>query len=243
MKILLVGNGRIPVTLYGGTQRVIWGLGRELVKAGHKVTYLTGAGSICDFAKTLPLDLEKPIHTQIPADIDIIHFHVLLPGLEKLQVPYVITMHGNINFDHAFDLNTIFISKNHAARFGSDCFVHNGLAWEEYTAPSFTASRDSFHFLGKAAWKIKNVQGAIDIIKKTKAESLRVLGGVRFNLKMGVRFTLTPRARFYGMVGGRDKDLLLNRSKGLISPVRWHEPFGLSTIESLFYGCPVFATP
>jgi len=29
----------------------------------------------------------------------------------------------------------------------------------------------------------------------------------------------------------------------LIFPVRWHEPFGLAIIESLYYGCPVFGTP
>ncbi len=45
------------------------------------------------------------------------------------------------------------------------------------------------------------------------------------------------------MVGGQEKDLLLNGSKGLIFPVRWNEPFGLAIIESLFYGCPVFGTP
>ena len=36
---------------------------------------------------------------------------------------------------------------------------------------------------------------------------------------------------------------LLNASRGLIFPVRWHEPFGLAVIESLYFGCPVFATP
>jgi glycosyltransferase involved in cell wall biosynthesis len=25
--------------------------------------------------------------------------------------------------------------------------------------------------------------------------------------------------------------------------VRWHEPFGLALIESLYFGCPVFGTP
>jgi len=33
------------------------------------------------------------------------------------------------------------------------------------------------------------------------------------------------------------------KSKGLIFPVRWNEPFGLALIESLFAGCPVFGTP
>lgn len=45
------------------------------------------------------------------------------------------------------------------------------------------------------------------------------------------------------MVGGSEKTGLLNASRGMIFPVRWHEPFGLAVIESLYFGCPVFATP
>ena len=45
------------------------------------------------------------------------------------------------------------------------------------------------------------------------------------------------------MVGGAQKMQLLNASNGLIFPVRWHEPFGLAVIESLYFGCPVFSTP
>ena len=45
------------------------------------------------------------------------------------------------------------------------------------------------------------------------------------------------------MVGGENKFKLLRASSGLIFPVRWHEPFGLAIIESLYFGCPVFAIP
>jgi glycosyltransferase involved in cell wall biosynthesis len=36
---------------------------------------------------------------------------------------------------------------------------------------------------------------------------------------------------------------VLARSRGLIFPVTWHEPFGLAVVESLYYGSPVFGTP
>lgn len=70
-----------------------------------------------------------------------------------------------------------------------------------------------------------------------------VLGGHRLNLKMGFRFTPSFRIHFYGMVGDEEKNSLLMKSKGLIFPVRWNEPFGLALIESLFFWCPVFGTP
>ena len=121
--------------------------------------------------------------------------------------------------------------------------MHNGLDWSTYKKADLKNDRNYFHFLGNAAWRVKNVAGAINVIKKTKTERLKVLGGVRFNLKMGIRLTFSPKIEFFGMVGGQEKMKLLNGSKGLVFPVKWHEPFGLAIIESLYYGCPVFGTP
>jgi glycosyltransferase involved in cell wall biosynthesis len=243
VKILIVYPGKIPVTLYGGTQRVIWYLGEELVKLGHKVTYLVKEGSYCDFAQIIFIDDKKQITEQIPGSTDIIHFNFTPQNVDSVSIPYVITIHRNRNENLQLNKNSIFISKNHANRYGSDTFVYNGLNWDDYFVPDFKQKKDYFHFLGNAAWRVKNVKGAIGIIKKTKKERLKVLGGYRFNFKMGLRFTFSPRVSFYGMVGGDRKNRLINDSKGLIFPVRWHEPFGLGLIESLYYGCPVFGTP
>ena len=40
MHILIASKTQIPVVTYGGTERVIWDLGRGLVELGHRVTYL-----------------------------------------------------------------------------------------------------------------------------------------------------------------------------------------------------------
>ena len=45
------------------------------------------------------------------------------------------------------------------------------------------------------------------------------------------------------MVGGEEKNKFLQGSRGLIFPVKWHEPFGLAITESLYFGAPVFGTP
>jgi glycosyltransferase involved in cell wall biosynthesis len=243
MKILIVNPSIIPVKLYGGTERVIWYLGKELAKIGHEVFYLVKPGSYCDFAKIIAIDETRPIIEQIPSDIDLVHFQFTPDQIDKLSKPYIITIHGNSNDTRQFELNTVFVSQNHAARFGSEAFVHNGLDWNDYSVPNLSMERKYFHFLGNAAWRVKNVKGAIKVVQKTKHEHLNVLGGVRFNLKMGLRFTFSPRIHFYGMIGENKKDELLNQSKGLLFPVRWHEPFGLAIIESLYYGCPVFGTP
>ena len=220
---------------------MIWYLGMELKALGHQVTYLVNEGSTCHFAPVLTLDRSRPLDDRMPNDIDIVHFHYVNPG--HVSKPYIITMHVNDSHLGPLDKNTVFISRNQAARFGSQTYVHNGLNWDDYGAPDLLGERKAFHFLGNAAWRVKNVQGAIDIIKLTKREKLNVLGGKRLNIKMGFRLTLSPRVSFHGMVGGEEKNRLLCYSKGLIFPVRWHEPFGLAIIESLYYGSPVFGTP
>lgn len=243
MNILLVHNQKIPALLYGGTERIVYYLGKELVQMGHRVQFLVPENSQCDFAKIIYRDPSTSLHNQIPSDVDIVHFHYLPENSPALHKPYLITQHGNAQAQQELDCNTVFVSKNHAQRHGSHCFVHNGLDWQDYSKPELSRQRNHFHFLGKAAWRVKNVKGAIRVILNTPSETLCVLGGVRFNFSMGLRFTFSPRIHFYGMVGGRKKDELLNGSKGLIFPVRWHEPFGLSIIESLYFGCPVLGTP
>lgn len=240
MHILIVNRATIPVFTYGGTERVIWDLGRALVRAGHRVSYLVPPNSRCHFADVLPLRDDLPWEQQIPEHIDIVHFQ-FHPGRE-LDRPYLMTEHGNSPSGVALPRNTVFVSANHAQRHASATYVHNGLDWANYGAVDWRRRRDHFHFLAKATWKVKNVQGAIDVTHDADVP-LAVLGGHRLNIKRGFRFTWQRHVSFHGMVGGVQKFDLLNASRGLIFPVLWHEPFGLAIIESMYFGAPVFATP
>ena len=242
MHILIVNNTSIPVHKYGGTERVIWWLGKALVKAGHQVSYLVAPGSSCDFANVYTYNESVPFNTLIPAGIDVVHLNHHVNEIPN--TPYIQTMHGNLNHAMELDRNTVFVSKNHASRFGSDCYVHNGIDPTDYGTPILNtdAVKNYFHFLGDAAWRVKNVKGAIRI-SKLAHQKLRVVGGVRFNFNQGIRLSFDTHVRFDGMQGGAEKNEIIKYSKGLIFPVRWHEPFGLALIESLYFGCPVFGTP
>jgi glycosyltransferase involved in cell wall biosynthesis len=239
MQIVIAHNSKIPAINYGGIERVIWYLGLELTKMGHKITFLVQKGSTCPFAEVLILNPGISIQKQIPQNTDFVHFH--FQPEQKIQVPFLVTVHGNLPANTLFDRNTNFVSKNHALRYGADAFVYNGLDWDDYGKPDFTGKGNYVHFLGKAAWRIKNVRSAISIAHQNKTE-IKILGGTRLNFKMGFRFTSSRWAAFYGMVGGVQKLDLLNHSKALIFPVLWHEPFGLAITESLFFGCPVLGT-
>lgn len=242
MHILFVNKAPIPVVAYGGTERVIWDLGKSLVSLGHQVSYLVPQGSHCDFARVIPIRPGLSWREQVPAGTDLVHFQFNPEGADGMDVPYLVTQHGNSVEATPLPRNTVFVSRNHAQRHGSLEYVYNGLDWEAYGPVDFTRPRPYFHFLGKAAWRVKNVQGAIDVALDAGVEML-VMGGHRLNLKRGLRFTWTRRVQFAGMVGGQRKLDMLNASRGLIFPVLWHEPFGLAVIESLYFGCPVFATP
>lgn len=241
MHILIAHNSRIPVSQYGGTERVIWYLGKALVQKGHRVSYLVPHGSFCPFANIISLQPQRPLAEQIPSDVDIVHFH--FPPNEPISIPNLFTLHGNISHQNPLPINTVFVSRQHASRFGSTSYVYNGLDWDDYNRPSLENKRTDFHFLGNGAWRVKNLRGAIQVVVATKKERLHVLGANRLNFRMGFRFTYQPRIKFYGMVGGEEKNQLLRASKGLVFPVIWHEPFGLAIIESLYFGCPVFGTP
>lgn len=252
MHILQVVDAVLPAVRYGGTERVVWALARELVRAGHRVTFLARSGSACDFARVAVRD-GRPLPEQVAAlaaDADLVHFHVGRGCFTEREqtlvgVPSVTTIHGNVTGE--IGENAIFVSADHAARHGARTYVYNGLDWDDYDRPDLRnfVSRRYFHFLAKAAWRVKNVQGAIAVTRRLTDGRLRVLGGMRLNFKMGFRLTIDPppRIRFFGMVDQERKCRQLSASRGLLFPVVWHEPFGLAMTESLWFGCPVFGTP
>jgi glycosyltransferase involved in cell wall biosynthesis len=240
MRIVLIYQKKLPAVQYGGTERIVWWLGRELARRGHRVVLLAGAGTECAFADVRILDPRASIDAQLPADTDLVHFHIPFTG--PLSKPFLVTIHWNGPPGQTHDRNAVFISRDHAARFGSSTWVYNGIDPADYGKPALEAARSYFHFLGKAAWRRKNVRGAIRIARRARVP-LRVLGGHRLNFNMGFRLTLDRNVSFAGMVGGEEKNRELRGSRGLIFPVLWQEPFGLAVVESLYFGCPVIATP
>jgi glycosyltransferase involved in cell wall biosynthesis len=210
---------------------------------GHTVDLMGHSESANPIGELIPFE-QISSKMEVLNSYDIIHFH-FKPSpnlLENLNRPYVVTVHGNSKKGEALDPNSIFVSNNHAKRHGADAFVHNGLDWSTYPEVTFN-KENRLHFLGNAAWKVKNLKGAIATTHLIPKGRLDVLGGSRLSMKMGVKLHLSIQTRFHGMVDDMEKSKILNHSSGMLFPVRWHEPFGLSIIESMYFGCPVFGTP
>lgn len=240
MKITLVCDSVMPVSSYDDKERVVWWLGKELVRQGHEVSLLVRKGSTCDFANILIYNDKKPLDGQIPADTDLVHFHD--EPRQECSKPYLITQHDNSLKARQFDRNTVFVSDSQARLHGGSVFVYHGVDFSEYATPELGAKRMWFHFLGNASKRGRNVRGAIDLAAQVDAR-LHVIGGSRVNFRQGLRIPLSPSARFHGTLSPDGRDALLNASKGMIFPVLWQEPFSLGVVESLYFGCPIFGTP
>jgi glycosyltransferase involved in cell wall biosynthesis len=244
MHITLFKTGKIPIPPYGygGTQRLIYWLGKTLVELGHQVTLIANAQSHIPGAelRALPDDEKDPRAwlRLIPDATDIVHFHEPLKG--SVNKPVLMTVHGNGQPGEQFIPNTVFVSRRHAANHGARHFVYNGIDPREY---AFAERREDYAvFLAKAHWPVKNLHGAVQVAHRAGLE-LRVLGSRNWPLNLHRLLPPIRGVRYYGMIGGQKKRELLARARCLIFPVRWHEPFGIGLIEALVSGCYVAGTP
>lgn len=245
MHIALYHEAVIPPKKYGGTERIVYWLGKALIALGHRVTLIAKDGSLLQGAqfistseiKTGP-NGEKNWEDLLPSDVDLVHLWGT-PGRDPKK-PFLVTIQGNGKPGEVFHPNTIFISQRHALNHGSEHFVYNGIDIDEY--PCDTDRKDHLVFLAKASWKVKNLAGAIEVAR-TLGRPLEVLGSRE--LPMGIQRFL-PRwdgVKYYGMVGDAEKRSVLRNARALLFPVRWPEPFGIAITEALASGCAVFGTP
>jgi glycosyltransferase involved in cell wall biosynthesis len=236
------GNAPIPPQLYGGTGRLIYWLGKALVALGHKVTLIAHPQSCIPGAELIPSqEPDAQAIRLVPDSTDIVHVcdHQNL----TTKKPFLVTVNGNGGHTvRRFHPNSVFVSKKHAENHGSTYFVHNGIDPDEYKCSETRG--DYAVFLAKARWPVKNLEGAVQVARKTGIE-LRVLGSRNWplNLQRLLPTFLTRGVRYYGMLGGSEKVEILSRARCLILPVRWDEPFGIAFTEALASGAYVCGTP
>lgn len=232
MNILIKHDGVLPVLKYGGTERIIGWLAKELVKKGHKVYLLSHPKSKIDGSILIPNYHDKDWRFLIPKDVDVISLFEVIK--EKLDHPFLLQIGGNGKSGEIFPKNTVFVSKKHATNHGVNSYIYNGIDLEEY---SFVKNKDlswnNFMFLAKAKWKVKNLKDCIKACKETN-KHLHVAGGRVFSLSKYIHS--------YGMVDINKKLEIFNKVDALLFPVRWHEPFGIAIIEAMAMGLPVIGS-
>lgn len=237
MKIVFEHSGVLPVLKYGGTERIIYWLMQELVLLGHEVSLIGNPDSSVESIGVKLIKHRKgegDWRRHIPDDTDILHLFNSPP--EGCEHPLMVTIEGNGKPGEVFHHNTVFVSRKHAEIHGSEAFVYNGLALEEYPLVRVpTKNWKNFMFLAKARWSVKNLKDCKRATKKL-GKNLHVAGGSCW-------WDFSPRIKYYGMVAQDDKLPLMKNMDALLWPVRWHEPFGIAVIEAFSQGMPVIASP
>jgi len=239
MHIVLYHHATIPPAKYGGTERIVYWLGKALIKRGHQVTLIARAGSQLTGADVIAVAPGEDWEARVPASADLIHLWAT-PGIPPTRKPFLVTIQGNGKPGESFLPNTVFISRKHAENHASQTFVYNGIDPDEYPCDKVRLNR--LVFLAKASWKVKNLVGAIEIARAVDLP-LEVLGSRDLPLRLQ-RFL--PRwfgVKYHGMVDDIEKRAVLRNSRALLFPVRWPEPFGIAITEALASGCAVLGTP
>src|SRR5260370_41833134 len=237
MHIAVASQQQLPATGCGGAQRVIVALVRGLATLGHRVTLLAPPGTRVKEASVIAVppgkfgDL-KSLAAFVPRDADILHVHFPLrrgPTPVRCAQPG----QGKLKPGLAPVPNSIFLSRDHARRHGSDVFVYNGLDPAEYVFRRFPRRASQYDlFLGKLH-SAKGYHLAVEAAKYT---------GHRLIVAGGWRPSFTGSVPYVGEVDGTTKAALLARARCLWNPAHWAEPFGLVTIEALVSGTAVLGT-
>lgn len=236
LHVVLYHPARLPVSHYGGTERVVVWLARGLSELGHRVSLITHPRSRLAEARVIPIDPRltrgrggPDLAPYLPPGADLLHSHVPL-GRPPADIPFCWTLHGNTPTDRILPEATIGVSADHARRHRLRHWVHNGLDPDDYTFAARKGRDDLFlgRLHGVKGWRWA-VEGA-----RRSGHPLTVAGGWRPSFRPGLRFV--------ARVGGGEKRALLADARCLWMPAQWPEPFGLTLIEAMVSGTPVLGT-
>lgn len=135
--------------------------------------------------------------------------------------------------------STDLISRgNVAGRWGT---VYNAVNFNNYTLQSFLPDDAPLIFLGRIE-RIKGCHTAIKIAKAT-GNTLIIAGNIspleqeQLYFKNEIKpFIDGEQVQYIGQVNDSQKNYYLGRSKALMFPIEWNEPFGIVMIEAMACG-------
>ncbi len=188
---------------------------------------------------------------------DIIHNHAhwfLLPFHKQFSAPVVTTCHSNyeavwvkgLMLKEFKDLPFVSISMDQRRTLPELNYVKNiyhGIDLMPYEYND--VPEDYLLFLGR----MSAVKDPVKAIKMARATNKKLIIAAKIDIEDEEYYKseVAPlidgdQIEFVGEVGLEEKVRLLRNAQALLSPVKWHEPFGLVNIEAMACGTPVIGS-
>jgi glycosyltransferase involved in cell wall biosynthesis len=258
----------VPPLHYGGIERIVDMLARNLTKRGHDVTLFAHPQSSCPVQRigwpgassASRLDTlrnaGKLTRHMAAGGFDIVHSFsriAYLSPLLPLPIPKLMSYQREISprttraayWLSRGTLEFSAISRNMIERSklaGTWHLVPNGVPLETYQFRASVDREAPLVFLGRIE-EIKGPHLAIEIARRTGFRL--VLAGNVPNAHRGwFGRHVAPhidgdRVRYAGPVGDEQKNELLGQARALLMPILWEEPFGIVMTEAMACGTPV----
>ncbi|HEX6981310.1 MAG TPA: glycosyltransferase family 4 protein [Balneolaceae bacterium] len=269
MKIAVLSTvaWRTPPRHYGPWESVASNITEGLVERGHDVTlYATGDSvsqarvkSVCprgyeEDPDIIPKVWESLHISQLfeEADqYDLIHNHfdfLPLTYSGMTRTPVITTIHGFsspgiLPVYRKYDSSTHYVSISDADRASDltyEATVHHGIQLEQF---QFESQPDDYLLFFGRIHPDKGVREAIEIAQSCNKRL--IIAGIIQDQTYYEKFVapqLSPgQVEYIGSVGPSKRNQLLGKAQGMLHPIFFDEPFGLSVIESMACGTPVIA--
>jgi glycosyltransferase involved in cell wall biosynthesis len=271
MRITLVSpfEEAVPPRAYGGIERVVHLLDRELVHRGHDVVLVASGGSasagelVAITPKPLGRDLDAELknHTarlaaaavaDLASDVVLNHWWRILDHLPVDSPPVLTTVHYPLDEDPYRSIFlarrdrpyvSISLSQQRAApelNFAAN--IYNGIDVD--TMPFRDACGEYLAFVGR----FSPDKGADTAVRVARASGMPLkiaakvdgIGRAWFESQVGPIETLDGVELLGELTSGECSELLVG-ALALLQPSRWSEPFGLAAVEAMACGTPVIA--
>ena len=270
LKIALTADPELPVPplLYGGIERIIDLLARELSARGHGVTLFAhpdskSAGKLVPWpggasqstADTLRNMAALARHVA-GARFDVLHSFSRIAYLAPLlpsRLPKVMTYQRAISprtvaLGHRLSRGSLEFTAisdwmlRDVRGTGRWTMVPNGVPLSTYKFRAEVAPDAPFVFLGRIE-EIKGPHLAIELARRC-GRKLIIAGNIPDEKRAWVEAQVMPhvdgeRVRYIGPVNDAQKNDLLGRAAAFLMPILWDEPFGIVMAEALACGTPV----
>ncbi|WP_295632383.1 glycosyltransferase [Novosphingobium sp.] len=270
LKIALTADPELPVPplLYGGIERIIDLLARQLVARGHEVTLFAhpesqsagklvawpGASSLCK-ADTLRNALTLAAHVGRNR-FDVVHSFSRIAYLTAIlprNLPKVMTYQRaisprTVSMGHHLSRGSLEFTAisdwmmQDVRRIGRWTMVPNAVSMKTYTFQPKVVEGAPLVFLGRLE-ETKGPHLAIAMARAT-GRRLIIAGNIPEEKRGWVEAHVLPhvdgeQVRYIGPVDDAQKDVLLGEAAAFLMPILWDEPFGIVMAEALACGTPV----